>query len=373
MADFIVFGIDVLNGASESTLSGAGNNGQGTLTITGGTQPFEDDDIVVISAVNETVDGQLDAGSAIANITVYETRADYEAGIPKFTYVPQNPGQTASIESDVSGLGDGYVNFNANILIPQDGGPSFTRLIVAPGTDLADAASQPGGITLDRNEDFDFNDDGDFDDPIEQGDNLFFVGDYTVVVPCFTAGTLVRTPSGNVEIETLAPGDLVMTLDDGAQPIRWVGRRRVSAQRRMAPVHIAADSFGQHDALEVSQNHRVLRSGPAIWLLFASAEVLVAAKHLVDGRNVTIRTGGWVEYVHILFDDHQLIWANGLLSESLFPAVDNLSSDGPSQAASMEELRHLFGELFDPETALHFLAARRCLKKNEARLLVSAD
>ncbi|MFY0619619.1 Hint domain-containing protein [Shimia sp.] len=373
MGEFVVFGIDVLNNPNVSTTSGTGNDGQGIAVITGGSQPFEDDDIVVFETVNETPDGELSGSSAIGDITVYDSLADYEAGLVKYNYAPQNPGQTASIQGDVSGLGDAYVRFNANVLVPEDGGPTFGSLFVAPGTNLADAANQPGGLTLDRNQDIDLDGDGDFDEPLEEGNNLFYVGDYTQPIPCFTVGTKLRTPSGPALIETLRPGDQVLTLDNGAQTVRWIGRRRVQARGHMAPVHIAANTYGKHRALEVSQNHRILRKGPEISLLFAEPEVLVAAKHLIDKRNVTLRTGGWVEYVHILFDQHQIVWANGLLSESLYPSVDSFALADPSQEAAMKELQSIFGELFEGETVTPEFAARRCLKKSEASLIPSGS
>ena len=77
-------------------------------------------------------------------------------------------------------------------------------------------------------------------------------------IPCFVAGTLIRTPSGDVPVESLTPGDLVMTHDDGAQPLRWIGRRSVPATGAFAPVRIRAGTFGPHGALMLSPQHRVL-------------------------------------------------------------------------------------------------------------------
>lgn len=366
MADgeFVVLGIDVVDNASVGTTSGTGNEDQGTVTVTGGTQVFEDDDVVVISAT-DLVDGEIGPGSSITGITVYDSLEDYENGTVKYTYEPMNPGQTATVQSDLSGLGDGYVRFNANVLVSSDGGPSINQLFVAPGTNLVDAVQEDGGLTLNRNEDMDLNNDGDTDDPGEAGDNMFYVGDYVTPVVCFARGTRVRTPDGERLIEDLAPGDLVMTYDDGAQPVRWIGHRRMVARGRFAPVEIAAGTFGDHGSLSVSQNHRILRDGPAVELLFGVDQVLVAAKHLVDRRNVTLRQGGFVEYFHILFDRHQLVWANGMLSESLFPGAE---IESPAQAESLAELLEVFPELEatrqdDPN------AARRCLTRYEARLL----
>ncbi|OWU72626.1 Hint domain-containing protein [Marinibacterium profundimaris] len=365
--DFIVFGIDVLDAPAVSTNSTAGYEGEGTATVTGGSQPFDDDDVIVFSAVDTTHEGEITQGSAISGMTVYDSRADYEAGIVKYNYKPMNPGQTATVQSDISGLGDGYVGFNSNVLVPTDGGPYTNRLFVAPGTDLADTAHQPGGITVNHYQDMDLNGDGDTCDPLEKANGKFYAGDYTTPVICFTRGTMIRTPSGERPIEDLVHGDRVLTLDHGPQVIRWIGRRRVAANGRFAPVVIAAGTFGDHDRLVVSPNHRVLRQGAAIEMLFEETEVLVAAKHLVDNRNVTIQSGGTVEYIHILFDQHELIWANGMISESLFPGAEVNDED---QAESLAELLELFPQLArmheqDP------VAARRCLKQYEARLLTA--
>jgi len=260
VSEIIVFGIDVLDSPSVNTTNGAGNEGQGTVTITGGTQPFEDDDVIVFSTVNLTPSGEIGPGSAFDDITVYDSLADYQAGIVKYNYEPQNPGQTGSVQPNLSGLGDGYVRFNSNVLIPTDGGPTTNQLFIAPGTDLADSAQEPDGLTLDRNQDIDFNGNGVIDGPPEPGNNLFFVGDYTAPVPCFTAGTLILTPSGDRPIEDIRPGDRVITYDSGTQVVRWVGRRVVPAVAHLAPVSIAANAFGDHQRLVVSQNHRILRT-----------------------------------------------------------------------------------------------------------------
>ncbi len=352
---FVVFGIDVLNNPSVGTNSTGGQNNQGTVRINGGNQPFQDDDIVVFNAVNLTADGEIGPGGAISDVTVYENLSDFQNGIIKFNYAPQNPGQTANVQSDISGLGDGYVRFNANVLIPQDGGPSFSQLLVAPGTNLAQVTMGGGTVNLDRNQDFDFNGDGDFNDPVEAGNNRFFVGDYTAPPPCFTAGTRIRTVGGNQFIEDLKVGDTVVTYDHGAQVIRWVGRRCVAARGVFAPVRIAANVMGNSRNLEVSQNHRMLHTGPAIHALFGSPQVLVPAKFLVGTPGITLRETGFVDYIHLLFDNHEVIWAEDALSESLFP-----SDDLPNA-----ELFALFPQL----KTIKVPAARLCLGRKEAELL----
>ena len=185
-------------------------------------------------------------------------------------------------------------------------------------------------------------------------------------VPCFVAGTLIATPAGERAVETLRAGDLVLTRDDGAQPLRWIGSRTIAATGDFAPVHINAGALGDHRALSVSPQHRVLIDGPLAELLFGEAEVLVAALDLVDGANVTRREGGEVTYVHLLFDRHQVIRSEGLETESFLP--------GPRTGSMFErpvidEICRLFPQL-DPDTGHGYgSAARRILRRFEALLL----
>ncbi|MXQ09380.1 hypothetical protein GQ651_16155 [Alphaproteobacteria bacterium GH1-50] len=185
-------------------------------------------------------------------------------------------------------------------------------------------------------------------------------------VPCFVAGTLIRTPDGPRAVESLGVGDMVVTRDDGPQPIRWIGRRTMAAEGAMAPVEIARGVFGDHDRIRVSPLHRILVRNTHAELLFGSAEVLIAARDLIDGRKVRQIEGGTVDYVHILFDRHQVVWSNGLLSESFLP--------GPQTAECferevIEEICAIFPEL-DPETGEGYgPAARPTLKSFEAKLL----
>lgn len=186
-------------------------------------------------------------------------------------------------------------------------------------------------------------------------------------VPCFVAGTLIRTPAGEVAIESLRPGDLVMTLDDGAQPLRWIGSRTVPAQGPLAPVCIRAGAFGNHRKLLVSPQHRILVRDGLAELMFGEVEVLVAAKDLVNDHSVRRVQGGDVEYIHLLFDRHQIVLAEGLASESFHPGPQVLG-DFPQE--TVQELTGLFPEL-DPVTGSGYgPAARRSLRGYEARALM---
>lgn len=185
-------------------------------------------------------------------------------------------------------------------------------------------------------------------------------------VPCFVAGTLILTLKGEVAVEKLQPGDLVMTQDDGPQPLRWIGRREVPATGDHAPICIAAGTFGPHRMLMVSPQHRILICDNFAELLFGEAEVLVAAKDLVNAQTVKVRSGGVVDYVHLLFDRHQVVFAEGLATESFLPGPQTTKS---FDAPLVSEILSIFPDL-DPDTGAGYgPAARRTLRKHEAQVL----
>lgn len=184
-------------------------------------------------------------------------------------------------------------------------------------------------------------------------------------VPCFVAGTLIETALGPRRVERLEPGDQVLTQDHGMQPLRWLGRRRVEAKGDFAPIYIAPGTFGDHGAVAVSPLHRILLRDSLAELLFGEREVLVAAKDLVNDSSVRPIEGGFVDYVHLLFDDHQVVFTEGLASESFLPGPQVKNS---LEAEIIEEICAIFPEI-DPETGEGYgPAARRTLKGFEARL-----
>lgn len=185
--------------------------------------------------------------------------------------------------------------------------------------------------------------------------------------PCFVAGTLIDTAAGPVAVEELEPGDMVMTRDHGAQPLRWIGRSRRRAEAADAPVRFAAGALGAHQELELSPCHRVLLTDKWAEVLFGTAEILIKARDLVNGHSIQRRENGApVVYVHLLFDQHEIICGNGLESESYHPGVETLDSfDGETR----QEVLELMGG--DPTS--YGASARLSLRSYEARALLSAS
>lgn len=185
---------------------------------------------------------------------------------------------------------------------------------------------------------------------------------------CFAAGTAIETPSGERRIEKLRAGDLVLTLDNGPQRIRWIGKKTVRATGSLAPVRFTRGTIGNHRDLMVSPQHRILCGGYMTQLHFGEPEVLAPAKSLVDELGVTIAYGGMVTYYHMLFDSHQIVIANGAPSESFFPGgygLDTLSDP------SRDEIFRLFPEL-RTNVGAYGPASRVCVRASEARALISA-
>ncbi|WP_137702517.1 choice-of-anchor L domain-containing protein [Marimonas lutisalis] len=201
---------------------------------------------------------------------------------------------------------------------------------------------------------------------IESGSNTDTGFVLVDAIPYFVAGTMIDTVKGPRAVETLEPGDMVLTQDSGPQPLRWRGMRRVRAEGRFAPIFVAPNTFGRHSAIAVSPLHRILVHDGVSELLFGEREVLVAARDLVDDRRVRPVPGGLVDYVHLLCDEHQVIFSEELATESFHPGPQVNHSFEPEMVA---EICEIFPEL-DPEAGEGYgPAARRTLKGYEAALL----
>ncbi|MDX1781906.1 MAG: Hint domain-containing protein [Thalassovita sp.] len=134
----------------------------------------------------------------------------------------------------------------------------------------------------------------------------------------FTRGTHITMASGEqCRVEDLKAGDRVLTRDDGPQEIRWIGQTAVRAMGEFAPVHIAAGALHNTNDLVVSPDHRLFVYQRSDELGAGRSEVLIKARDLVNGSTVTRTDGGFVEYYQLLFDDHQIIYAEGIAAETL--------------------------------------------------------
>ncbi len=193
-------------------------------------------------------------------------------------------------------------------------------------------------------------------------------------VICFTPGTRILTPDGPRLIETLRSGDLIQTKDNGAQEILWRGSRRMTGARLYAmphlrPVRFRAGALGQgrpEDDLWVSPQHRMVLKGAAAAALFNSPEVLVAAEDLVNDHSITVdMSAREVTYIHLLLDRHNVIFANGMETESFHPSNTALDTIDPHDRAGLLAL--VPGIEINPHSYGDY--ARRNLSSSEAAIL----
>lgn len=343
---------DLLDGGAgnDTLLGGAGNDtllgGEGNDALFGGSGQ----DTLYGGAGADTLDGgagddilfggagadQIDAGAG--NDTVHVAQGDVAFG---------GDGDDLFILEDLLEPGAGTITVTGG-----EGGETFGDTLRL-GT-LADLSTlvysggnnEAGQVTLD------------------DGTILYFSEIENII--CFTPGARIATPHGARKVESLAVGDLVVTRDHGLQPIRWIGSRTVPAQGSFAPIRIRPGVVtGLQCDLLVSPQHRMLFQGYRAELLFGTSEVLVAALHLVDGVSVTQDAGGDVTYIHMLFDSHEIIYAEGAATESFHPGSLGLDAITP---AAREELFALFPQLRAMPEA-YGPTARRFLRRHEAQLI----
>jgi Ca2+-binding RTX toxin-like protein len=145
------------------------------------------------------------------------------------------------------------------------------------------------------------------------------------VAICFMAGTRVLTPDGEVAVETLKRGDLVLTAEGYAAPVTWLGRQTVSTvfadPLRVLPIRIKAGALGENMPsrdLLLSPDHAILVDG-----------VLVQAGALVNGTSIVRETDvpKTFVYYHVEVDDHSLVLAENIPAETFIDNVDRLAFD----------------------------------------------
>ncbi len=199
-------------------------------------------------------------------------------------------------------------------------------------------------------------------------------GDLDPSVICFTPDTRIATPDGTVRVADLEEGDRVLTKDDGPQPVRWIGHRRMSGARlytmpELRPIRIRAGAVGMDvpDAdLLVSPQHRMLIKGAMAQSLFGTDEVLVAARDMLNDRSILVDARlREVTYVHLLLDRHSIVFANGLETESFHPATMDMT------AMDRAQLRHLNERVpgVKHDASRYGAFARRMLTPSEAAIL----
>lgn len=153
----------------------------------------------------------------------------------------------------------------------------------------------------------------------------------------FARGTMITLADGSQRpIEQLTPGTQVLTRDHGRQPVRWIGQAHLRAVGATAPVVITQGTLGNDGDLVVSQHHRVFLYQRQRLPGMATSELLVPARDLIDGEAVYLREGGFVDWFSLVFDGHEIIYAEGVPSESLLVNEATVSRLPPEIASEMK-------------------------------------
>ena len=195
---------------------------------------------------------------------------------------------------------------------------------------------------------------------------------------CFSSSSYIQTDEAIVQISELEPGMRIRTRDNGFQKLLWVYKRVISESEMaenpcLRPVKIKADAFGPGKPrrdMRLSQQHRLLHSDQNNEILFAQSHLLVPAKGLINDDTIAIdHEVSTIEYVHLLFDAHQIVYVDGIEAESF--ALGKWSYDSLTEEAR-EEINTIFPEL-SSDVMKHFETAYPTLTVNETVVLPSVS
>ncbi len=326
-----------------------------TLTLKAHVNPGEVNDIRI--GIADGSDSAYDSNLLIAGHSV---QTEVVAGDDSFQIGHHDKTTISLLENDADASKTGlFITKIAGVAVHEG-----SHVLLPDGTEIV--VNGDGSITL-VSDGHEHAGDNTFSYEVTNGHGITDVGFVHGHIACFVAGARIATARGPIAVEALRPGDQVLTLDHGSQPLRWIAHRAVASQGAFAAVSIPVGTFGDHGALRVSPQHRLLMSGWQAELYCGEQEILVKAVHLVRaGLLRQDHSGCPVTYYHLLFDQHEIINAEGLWSESYFPGPQTLPSHDEE---TLEELYDLF-----PELALHpnayGLPARPEADAAAARLLI---
>lgn len=312
-------GDDLLTtGEGQDTLIGGGGNdtlmnSAGNDSLVGGAG----DDSIVATLGNDTLEGgdgndTLEGGADDDSLTGGDGDDVfvYNAGDGNDTITDFNFGNSGTLGDgdstnndfiDLSAFYDDIWELHGDYADDNILNQSNTTDINGNAVDYSDNTAMNGSIT--------------FTDA--SADSSSFTNENTGVV-CFASGTAIRTPQGDRLIDTLRVGDLVTTMDNGPQPIRWIGRRHLDScsllmHPNLRPIFISKGVLGAARDLLVSPQHGMLLG-----------DHLVRAKHLVAAPKSRVRIAHGrksVTYIHLMFDAHQFVFAEKIPSESFYPGT----------------------------------------------------
>ena len=180
----------------------------------------------------------------------------------------------------------------------------------------------------------------------------------------YLAITLIKTENGEIPIADIKLGDRVITRDHGYQTVRWIKNDIVPSKGPFAPLKLSADILGIYKDLVVTPGQSLLISGALSELYLGADETLVTAQFLENGQTIARCESDFIEVAQLMFDQHEIIWANGCLCASLKPPA-------AAQMGSFNSSGSKAG--FDrPEKSTKLVAARSSCRRYEGRVIAAA-
>ncbi len=354
------------DGSQDGTFrNGAGTNGSGSGTFDGQNDVVEvpydpvfdlDEGSVVVTFTQTAAStGNVPFGGNPAMTLFSRDSSNFDNGGHLTIFILRNGtvGVRHQTDSENFNFRGGEITLNQQSTVIYSWSPTGSQLIVDgtvvdTGTEALTLAGDPQPLTIGASQAQSGNGTANNLKGFFEGEiNGVAIFDEVVdpeVMACFVSGTMILTDTGERPVEDLAVGDLVQTLDRGLCPIEWIGQREVPGIGRMAPIRFEARAIGNAEPLMVSPQHRMLLRHWRSELLFGEPEVLVKAKDLVNDSTVRqIPRARGVRYFHIALGQHEVIFANGVPTESF--------AHGPEALKALDaEMRAEYLTLF-PEAA----------------------
>ncbi len=270
-----------------------------------------------------------------------------EVTVLEQTFTVDSAGQTGTLSFDAGGRNTSFANDPVAVdVVDASGATVFSQTVTPTSVGSFDTF----------NFDFTFPAAGDYTLRFtEQGSNnsLGTILDNISLMVCFTKGTRISTPNGDVPVEELQTGDLVFTIDGTAKPVKWIAARTLTAadlQRcpEIRPITFQKGSLGKdmprHD-LSVSPQHRILIRSKVAERVVGQRETLVPAKKLTTFDGVSVDTACQsVTYVHFALQEHDVVKAEGAFAETLYFGQQALQVLGQP---AVKELQAIFPEICD--------------------------
>ncbi len=337
-------GDDLVQGGGNTGNADEVHGGNGNDTVTGGNGAGAD--LLFGDAGNDVLSGNMGAD------TIDGGTGDDTINVAEGDVVTGGDGEDLFLLTDYAEAGSSTISIDGGTT-GEPGGDTLDLNGLADRTTLVTTASASdpdaydGSITL------------------NDGTVLTFTNIENII--CFTPGTMIATPGGERAVETLKAGDMVLTKDNGAQPLGWVGSSTVNGTGKFAPITLAPSLTGARRAMTVSPQHRMLLTHWRAELLFEDSEVLVPAVHMLGREGAEAAPAEAVTYVHLMLDTHEIIFAEGAETESFHYSADSCKALHPK---AHDEVFAAYPAL-KTNPAAHGPTARRCLKNWESQALLA--